>query len=142
MSADVDRHVGNVSERTLDLPGDISVRLIEAGSGPTVLLLHGNPDNADEWNPLIALLQDDFRCLAPDLPGYGRRGRSYALPVQYHYTRDEQVAFVDAVLDQVGIEGKITLVLHDIGGIMGVPWAARNSWAKCQQTFHPLTYAR
>jgi pimeloyl-ACP methyl ester carboxylesterase len=31
------------------------------------------------------------------------------------------------LLNHVGIHDKITLVLHDIGGIMGVPWAARNT---------------
>jgi pimeloyl-ACP methyl ester carboxylesterase len=117
----------NVEERVLNLPHGIRVRLIEAGSGPTVLLLHGNPDNADEWLPLMAQLAPDFRCLAPDLPGYGRRGSTYALPPEYHYSQEQQVAFVDALLDQVGIHGDITLALHDIGGIMSIPWAARNT---------------
>jgi pimeloyl-ACP methyl ester carboxylesterase len=115
------------TERVLDLSGGVRVRAIDAGSGPTVLLLHGNPDNADEWSSLIDLLADDFRCVAPDLPGYGRRGHSYILPTQYRYTREEQVAFVETLLDCMGIRDKITLVLHDIGGIMGVPWAARNT---------------
>jgi pimeloyl-ACP methyl ester carboxylesterase len=104
----------------------VKVRAIDAGSGPTVLLLHGNPDNADEWTSLIDLLADDFRCVAPDLPGYGRQGHSYALPPQYRYTREEQMAFVETLLDSMRIQDKITLVLHDVGGIMGVPWAARN----------------
>jgi pimeloyl-ACP methyl ester carboxylesterase len=127
MSAGAAHVPSNVEERVVDLPHGIRVRLIEAGSGPTVLLLHGNPDNADEWGPLIARLAGDFRCLAPDLPGYGRRGSSYALPAGYHYSQDEQVAFVETLLDYVGIRGDITLLLHDIGGIMGVPWAARNT---------------
>jgi haloalkane dehalogenase len=126
-AATTDQSLGNGRERTLQLPGEIRVRAIDIGSGPTVLLLHGNPDNADEWNPLIARLKDDFRCLAPDLPGYGPHGRSYTLPADFHYTRNEQVNFVDTFLDRVGIHEKITLVLHDIGGIMGVPWAARNT---------------
>src|SRR5215471_11598180 len=114
-------------ERLLDLPGGVRVRAIDEGAGPIVLLLHGNPDNADEWSGLIALLKDEFRCLAPDLPGYGRRGQSYALPDRYRYSLEDQVAFVDALLAQEGIQEKITLVVHDIGGIMGVPWAARNT---------------
>src|SRR5215469_8039049 len=113
-------------ERLLDLPGGVRVRIIDEGAGPIVLLLHGNPDNADEWSGLIALLKGQFRCLAPDLPGYGRRGQSYDLPDTFRYTLADQVAFIDALLAYEGIHEKITLVVHDIGGIMGVPWAARH----------------
>ena len=127
MSAHPTQQVDIQGERTLDLPSGVSVRTIDEGSGPTVLLLHGNPDNADEWKSLIALLKGDFHCLAPDLPGYGRQHRSSALPASYRYTREEQIAFVDDVLAQHHLPGKITLVVHDIGGIMGVPWAARNT---------------
>jgi haloalkane dehalogenase len=121
MSAEARQEHELGAERTPDLPGGVRVRVIDAGSGPTVLLLHGNPDNADEWRPLIARLRADFHCLAPDLPGYGRRGRSEPLPARYRYTREEQVAFVESLLDQLGIQGTITLVVHDIGGIMGIP---------------------
>jgi len=117
----------HLRERILDLPGGVRVRTIDEGAGPIVLLLHGNPDNADEWSGLIALLKHQFRCLAPDLPGYGRRGQSYALPGTYSYSLEDQVAFVDALLAHAKIQEKITLVVHDIGGIMGVPWAARNT---------------
>src|SRR5215831_14556195 len=95
---------GNLKERLVDLPGGVRVRLIDEGIGPTLLLLHGNPDNADEWSGLIALLKDEFRCLAPDLPGYGRRGQSFALPGTYRYSLEEQVAFVDALLAHEGIQ--------------------------------------
>src|SRR5262249_37448194 len=105
MRAARDRDAANGRQHTLNVPEGGRVRLIEAGSGPAVLLLHGNPDNADEWGPLMALLGGDFRCLAPDLPGYGRRGCTYALPNAFRYTREEQVAFVDALLDQCGIGG-------------------------------------
>jgi len=104
----------------------VSTRVIDEGKGPAVLLLHGNPDNADEWKTLINILKTDFRCIAPDLPGYGRRGNTFALPKNYDYSVDAQVGFVDALVKHLNIRGKMTLVVHDIGGIMGVPWAARN----------------
>lgn len=114
-----------MKSRVLDLPGLPSVRVLEAGSGPPVLMLHGNPDNADEWLPLIERLSSDHRCIAPDLPGYGRRGETRPLD-GFEYTVEAQVRFVDAVLAAVGVDEKLTLVVHDIGGIMGVPWAAAN----------------
>jgi pimeloyl-ACP methyl ester carboxylesterase len=116
-----------ITERTVDLRSGVRVRVLDEGQGPPLLLLHGNPDNADEWSGLIRRLRSDFRCVAPDLPGYGPLGKTYELPRSYRYTRDEQVTFVDEVLEAVGVEGPLTLVVHDIGGIMGVPWAAKNT---------------
>jgi haloalkane dehalogenase len=110
---------------TITLSSGIRTRVIDQGSGPVVLLLHGNPDNADEWTQLIAILADRHRCIAPDLPGYGATDRTPALPSGWSYTIDNQVAFIDQLLAELGI-GEVTLVVHDIGGIMGVPWAARN----------------
>jgi pimeloyl-ACP methyl ester carboxylesterase len=103
-----------------------STRVIDEGRGPVVLLLHGNPDNADEWNNLIRLLQKDFRCIAPDLPGYGRTGKTFELPASYDYTAKSQAAFVDSVLAHLNIKDPVIIVVHDIGGMMGVPWAAQN----------------
>jgi haloalkane dehalogenase len=108
------------------LPSGISTRVIDRGEGPVVLLLHGNPDNADEWTNVIAILAERFRCIAPDLPGYGATRRTTPLPAGWSYTIDNQVAFVDELLAALGID-RVTLVVHDIGGIMGVPWAARNT---------------
>jgi pimeloyl-ACP methyl ester carboxylesterase len=47
--------------------------VIDEGTGPTVLLLHGSgPGTTGEaWRPLIDALSPDFRVLAPDLPGFG-----------------------------------------------------------------------
>jgi pimeloyl-ACP methyl ester carboxylesterase len=114
-------------QRVLTLPSGVRVRTFDVGKGPVALLLHGNPDNADEWEPLIRLLREDFRCIAPDLPGYGRRGASFALPDSYEYTVDAQVVFVTEVLNALEVAETVTLVVHDIGGIMGVPWASRNT---------------
>src|SRR6266849_279328 len=112
--------------QNVTLTNGVQVRVLEEGSGPILLLLHGNPDNADEWKNLINLLKGSFRCIAPDLPGYGRRNSTYPLPESFDYSVEAQVKFVDALLAQFYIPDKITLVVHDIGGFMGVPWAARN----------------
>lgn len=44
----------------------------EAGSGPTLVLIHGSPGEGRAWNRVVPLLADRFRVLTPDLPGYGR----------------------------------------------------------------------
>ena len=44
---------------------------IDRGTGPTVLLLHGQPGTGASWDPVTDRLVDRFRVLAPDRPGYG-----------------------------------------------------------------------
>src|SRR5215510_293975 len=115
-----------IHEYDVSLPNGIRVRTLDEGQGPVALCSHGNPDNADEYAPLIHLLKGQFRCIAPDLPGYGRRDRSYPLPSDFDYSVRAQVEFLESFLDQLQIREPLTLVVHDIGGIMGVPWAARH----------------
>jgi haloalkane dehalogenase len=103
-------------------PSGVHTRLLAAGAGPLVLMLHGNPDNADEWRPMMGRLGSRFRCLAPDFPGYGHA----TLPGTFGYTLAEQVQFVDSVLDAMRAEGPVILVVHDTGGMAGTAWAAAN----------------
>jgi magnesium chelatase accessory protein len=61
--------------RFVDTSG-LKWRIVQAGAGPTVLLLHGTGASAHSWRGIIALLGADFTVLAPDLPGHGfTRGR-------------------------------------------------------------------
>ena len=110
-----------IRSRSVPLPGlGFPVRVLEAGTGPAVLLLHGNPDSADEWREVMRLLAPTHRCIAPDFPGYGR---SPAPPASFAYDRAAQLAWADAVLEAVGVAGAVTVVVHDIGGFVGSPWA-------------------
>lgn len=45
---------------------------IDRGTGPPVLLLHGQPGTGSSWLPVIDELDDEFRLLAPDRIGNGR----------------------------------------------------------------------
>lgn len=48
------------------------VRLLEAGEGPPVVLVHGIGLASDVWRPSIDVLAGSgYRVLAPDLPGFG-----------------------------------------------------------------------
>ncbi|WP_439107012.1 alpha/beta fold hydrolase BchO [Congregibacter sp.] len=41
------------------------------GAGPDLLLLHGTGASSHSWVPMARLLEQDFRVIAPDLPGQG-----------------------------------------------------------------------
>jgi haloalkane dehalogenase len=113
-----------IEARSITLPElGIQTRVLEAGSGPIVLMLHGNPDNADEWTLLIERLATKYRCIAPDFPGYGK---SPEPPLSFTYSLADQMRFVDAVLQAMRITETMILVVHDTGGMIGTAWAAAN----------------
>ncbi|MBL7248915.1 haloalkane dehalogenase [Alloalcanivorax marinus] len=86
---------------------------IDEGQGPTLLFLHGNPTSSYLWRNVIKPLRDRYRCVAPDLIGFGRSDKpelDYRFLTHYHYIR-EFVAALDLK--------DVTLVLHDWGGPIG-----------------------
>ena len=59
-----------VTQRRLDLAG-ISTAVLEGGTGPTVVLLHGPGANATHWLGVIPELVSTHHVVVPDLPGQG-----------------------------------------------------------------------
>lgn len=97
--------------------GDLNFHVINEGSGPAVLLLHGFPDSSDLWrNQIPALVNAGLRVVAPDLRGFGDSDRpteveAYALPVILQDTL--------GLLDTLGI-ARAHVACHDWGA--GVGW--------------------
>lgn len=48
----------------------VSWHVLEAGQGPTLLLLHGTGSSTYSWRDLLPELAQHYRVLAPDLPGH------------------------------------------------------------------------
>jgi pimeloyl-ACP methyl ester carboxylesterase len=51
----------------VDLPSG-TLHYHEAGSGPPIVFLHGYLMGANLWGPVVHLLNDEFRCIGPELP--------------------------------------------------------------------------
>src|SRR6476646_6791242 len=45
-----------------------TVHYQESGAGAPVVFLHGYLMGAHMWDPVVRLLEDEFRCLVPELP--------------------------------------------------------------------------
>jgi epoxide hydrolase 4 len=103
---------------TLTLPHGITLRLRRQGQGPSrVLLLHGFPEAACVWDPVMAALAPRAQCVAPDLRGYP--GSSAPAAVEAYRTR-HLVADLVALIEALGAPLDL-LVAHDWGG--AVAWA-------------------
>jgi pimeloyl-ACP methyl ester carboxylesterase len=93
--------------------------LCEAGAGSSVLFLHGVPDSADMWQPIIQRLQGQYRCYAPDLPGLGRS----TAPDDFPLTLEHMASYIAALVESAGIATPLNLVVTDFGAPYGLSWA-------------------
>jgi pimeloyl-ACP methyl ester carboxylesterase len=98
------------------------VAMLERGEGPPILLLHGNPDSSALWGAVIERLAPRFRCLAPDLPGFG----GSPAPKASDFSLTAMAAWVDAVVTAADVVEPVILAVHDIGAAYGLPWACRH----------------
>jgi len=98
-----------------------AARVRSRGAGPAFLLLHGNPDTAELWDPVAGRLADLRRCLAPDLPGFGASD----VPTGFDFSLESMAQWVNGVVDGLGIDGPVDLAVHDFGGPFGLAWAVR-----------------
>lgn len=95
--------------------------VVDTGTGPAVLLLHGFPDDRHLWRYQVrALVDAGFRVIVPDLRGFGDAPRpqdpkEYGVPIA---VRD-----VVGILDTLGV-AQVQLVAHDWGAAVGWRLAA------------------
>jgi pimeloyl-ACP methyl ester carboxylesterase len=94
----------------------------ETGEGPPTLFLHGNPDSSIMWRGVIEEMKTRFRCLAPDLPGFGHS----SIPPGFDFSLESFAAFINDLLDAAGITEPVNLVMHDFGGPYGLSFAVRH----------------
>lgn len=85
-------------------------------------MLHGWPTSSHLWRHVMGPIADNHRVIALDLPGFGQSDKP--LDVSYSFRYFERV--LSGFLDSLGIE-KTSLVVHDLGGPIGLYWACRNS---------------
>jgi haloalkane dehalogenase len=89
---------------------------VDEGRGEPVLFVHGTPTWSYEWRHLIRELAPGWRCIAPDLLGFGLSDR----PPGFAYTPEAHAALVAAFTERLGLE-RFTMVVHDYGGPIGLP---------------------
>jgi haloalkane dehalogenase len=92
----------------------------EAGTGPTVVFLHGNPTSSHLWRDVIPHVAGRARCLAPDLIGMGRSGKP---DIAYRFA--DHARYLDAWFDALDLRD-VVLVGHDWGGVLAMDWATRH----------------
>lgn len=93
---------------------------LEAGSGDTVIFLHGNPSAAYLWRNVIPFVAEGYRAIAPDLIGMGHSGKP---SIDYRFA--DHARYLDAFIDALNLD-QITLVGHDWGAALAWDYARRH----------------
>jgi haloalkane dehalogenase len=99
---------------------DTEMSYVDLGEGDPIVFLHGNPTSSYLWRNIIPHVSDIGRCLAPDLVGMGRSGKSPT----YSYRFVDHARYLDAWFDAMNLS-KAILVIHDWGSALGFHRAYR-----------------
>jgi haloacetate dehalogenase len=96
------------------VPGG-SIRLRHGGSGPPLLLLHGNPQSHCIWHVVGPAMARRFTVICPDLRGYGESWKPPVTPDHAAYAKREMAKDLIAVMDHFG-HHRFRVAAHDRGG--------------------------
>ncbi|MFW5936585.1 MAG: haloalkane dehalogenase [Desulfosalsimonas sp.] len=114
----------NYPKKTIDVKG-YSMAYVDEGQGDPIVFLHGNPTSAYLWRNVIPHVKPHGRCIAPDLIGMGDSDKlTDSGPDSYRFV--EHRRFMDAFLEEMGIDKNVVFVIHDWGSALGFDWARRH----------------
>lgn len=99
----------------------VRVHYVDTGSGPPVVLLHASYLSLRSWDPLAAILDDQYRVIRLDLSGAGLTGYDPS----NRYGIERNLELLAGLLDGLGIPS-VALVGTSSGGITAFRFAAEH----------------
>lgn len=106
--------------------GGINLHYLDEGptAAAPILMLHGNPTWSFYFRRLVLALRDTQRTIVPDHIGMGLSDKP--AESSYEYTLARRVTDLETLIDSLHLQQKLTLVLHDWGGMIGMAYATRH----------------
>ena len=103
--------------------GSFRLHYLDEGQGEPVVMLHGNPSWSFYYRNLVQALRHRYRTIVPDHIGCGLSDKPDRR--DYPYTLKQRVDDLDKLLEHLKVDERITLVLHDWGGMIGMAYASK-----------------
>jgi len=117
------RHLYLFESHFINLNG-LQYHYLDEGSGDPIVMIHGNPTWSFYYRELIKALSPNFRTIVPDHIGCGLSDKPG--DKRYDYSLKNRIDDLKILIDMLGLEEKITLVVHDWGGMIGMAYALRH----------------
>jgi len=117
------RHLYPFNPHYLDLNG-LKYHYIDEGEGDPIVMVHGNPTWSFYFRELINALSPQYRTIVPDHIGCGLSDKPDSK--NYDYRLKNRVDDLEVLIQNLEVKEKITLVLHDWGGFIGMAYALRH----------------
>ncbi|MDO7883626.1 alpha/beta fold hydrolase [Salinibacterium soli] len=115
----LDRELYPFNDAIADIDGH-RIHYVDEGTGPVLLMIHGNPTWSFVWGGVISRLSDSFRCIAVDLPGFGLS----EAPADFDGRPESMVPVVEELVRSLDLRN-VVLVAQDWGGPIGLAVAER-----------------
>jgi len=115
-------HIYPFKSHYVEIDG-LKYHFLDQGSGDPVIMIHGNPTWSFYFRKLIQGLSNRYRAVAPDHIGCGLSDKPGI--TRYDYRLKSRVRDLESFLEYLELKEKITLVLHDWGGMIGMAYALR-----------------
>ena len=118
--AELEKRYVASSPQMLDVDG-LKVHYKETGpqAAPALLLMHGFGSSLQAWDDWSLKLEQKYRVIRLDLPGFGLTGASPA----NDYSEEKDLVILTHVADKLGLE-KFSIIGHSMGGKMAWTLAA------------------
>jgi haloalkane dehalogenase len=116
------KHLYPFRAHYLDRNG-LKYHYVDEGAGDPVLMIHGNPTWSFYYRELIRRLATDYRTVVPDHIGCGLSDKP--LPERYDFRLKTRIADLAALVDHLALPPRLTLVVHDWGGMIGMALAVQ-----------------
>ena len=94
---------------------------VDEGQGKPIVMVHGTPTWSFLYRHLVKGLSPGYRCVAMDHMGFGLSDK----PKDWSYVPKDHAQNVDSLIGTLGLED-VTLVVHDLGGPIGLSYAINN----------------
>ena len=111
------------SSHFLEING-LRYHYLDEGRGNPVVMVHGNPTWSFYFRKLVQGLSLNYRVIVPDHIGCGLSDKPNEN--QYDFRLSSRIHDLEFLLDRLGLNEPITLVLHDWGGAIGLGYALRH----------------
>jgi haloalkane dehalogenase len=113
----LDRTAYPFLSRWLNVDGG-RMHYVDEGSGEPIVFVHGTPTWSFLYRHLIRALTPTYRCIAADNIGFGLSSK----PADWGYSFADHTRNLTQLIDRLSL-GRFTLVVHDLGGPIGLAFA-------------------